>query len=434
MTRRGLRWASRLTVAIAMFSVSAVAHGAFVMPPDESAAPLPWHTDYADAYAAAKAQGKMLFAFFYKENDPTCWQFESRTLADAEIMRRLEQLIVVRLPLDAEIRVDGKPMRLLDHPAFQDMDRHEGFALIDLMHQSAPYYGHVVSAFPFPSGKFHTKRALKTVLDLPPGTITQRTMIYAVRTHPERPASAWGEFHPVLAEEAAQHSRHQAQIQLQGHHNWETRFHRINSRMPDGGPAVEVVAESWPGENLVEACVDCVNSWRQSPGHWGAVRARHRLFGYDIKRGGNGIWYATGTFSGQWRALRPGSPVAHRPCFSGPWSARGSGGERAGHGSFPCCPRAMPLRRQCYGCKSPRPHSAGPIAPLRQCRAAWLSLTHPTDVANWSTLVSRIARRRMTKCPVPSESRLAARGKDRYGRGPTSVICCGHVGDALRLC
>ncbi len=305
MTRRGLRWASRLTVAIAMFSVSAVAHGAFVMPPDESAAPLPWHTDYADAYAAAKAQGKMLFAFFYKENDPTCWRFESRTLADAEIMRRLEQLIVVRLPLDAEIRVDGKPMRLLDHPAFQDMDRHEGFALIDLMHQSAPYYGHVVSAFPFPSGKFHTKRALKTVLDLPPGTITQRTMIYAVRTHPERPASAWGEFHPVLAEEAAQHSRHQAQIQLQGHHNWETRFHRINSRMPDGGPAVEVVAESWPGENLVEACVDCVNSWRQSPGHWGAVRARHRFFGYDIKRGGNGIWYATGIFSGQWRAMRP---------------------------------------------------------------------------------------------------------------------------------
>ena len=61
-------------------------------------------------------------------------------------------------------------------------------------------------------------------------------------------------------------------------------------------PAQEVVAESWPNESLVEACVDCVDSWRQSPGHWRAVRSRHPLFGYDIKRGRNGIWYATGIF------------------------------------------------------------------------------------------------------------------------------------------
>jgi hypothetical protein len=26
------------------------------------------------------------------------------------------------------------------------------------------------------------------------------------------------------------------------------------------------------------------------------VRSRHPLFGYDIKRGQNGIWYATGIF------------------------------------------------------------------------------------------------------------------------------------------
>ncbi len=83
---------------------------------------------------------------------------------------------------------------------------------------------------------------------------------------------------------------------MQGHHSWESRFHRINSKLPSGVVAQEVVAESWPNEGLVEACVDCVHSWRQSPGHWGAVRRRHPLFGYDIKRGRNGIWYATGIF------------------------------------------------------------------------------------------------------------------------------------------
>ena len=66
--------------------------------------------------------------------------------------------------------------------------------------------------------------------------------------------------------------------------------------LPSVGGAQEVVAESWPSENLVEACIDCVDSWRHSPGHWEAVRSRHPLFGFDIQRGRNGIWYATGIF------------------------------------------------------------------------------------------------------------------------------------------
>jgi hypothetical protein len=45
---------------------------------------------------------------------------------------------------------------------------------------------------------------------------------------------------------------------------------------------------------MIDSCVDCVDSWRQSPGHWGAVRARQSRFGYDIRRGRNGIWYGTG--------------------------------------------------------------------------------------------------------------------------------------------
>ena len=97
-------------------------------------------------------------------------------------------------------------------------------------------------------------------------------MIYAVRIHPEHPASTQGQFHTVLADEAKSHAKHQAAILLQGHHSWDTRFHRINARMPSGVLAQEVVAESWPNESLVEACIDCVHSWRQSPGHWGAVR------------------------------------------------------------------------------------------------------------------------------------------------------------------
>jgi len=156
----------------------------------------------------------------------------------------------------------------------------------------------VVSTFPFSPGQYYRPEPFLEILDLPPGTLTQRTMIFAVRTHPERPSSARGRFHPVLANEAASHSDHQANIRVQGHHNWETRFHRINARIGNGSSATEVVAESWPGETLVEAAIECVHCWRQSPGHWRAVRSAHGDFGFDMRRGGNGIWYATGIFSG----------------------------------------------------------------------------------------------------------------------------------------
>ena len=67
--------------------------------------------------------------------------------------------------------------------------------------------------------------------------------------------------------------------------------------MGGAGTPVEVVAESWPSQTMVDSCIDCVASWRHSEGHWRAVNGYHASYGYDIKRGGNGIWYGTGIFS-----------------------------------------------------------------------------------------------------------------------------------------
>lgn len=255
------------------------------------------HTNYGKAMREATEDRKMLFVYFYdKQLTAARRAFEKETLNSVEIQEKLKRYVFVKLPCDAQITMGGKPVTLLDHPAFAEMQHRQGVAILDLAHPGAEYFGHVVSTFPFTSGKYYRKEAISIVLDLPPGTLTQRTMIYAVRIHPEAPASTQGHFHMVLANEAAQHAEHQASILLQGHHSWDSRFHRINAQLPGGVLAQEVVAESWPNESLVDACIDCVDSWRHSPGHWGAVRSRHPLFGYDIKRGRNGIWYATGIF------------------------------------------------------------------------------------------------------------------------------------------
>ena len=257
-----------------------------------------WHVDYGEAMRVAKAQRKMMFVWFYSAPRTQFDQrFESVTLRDAKILTLLDRYVAVKLPTGAKITVDGKESRLLDHAAFQEMKRSSGIAIIDFQHRDTEHYGYVVTALPFSPGKYYRFRPehLAVVLDLPPGTLTQRTLVFAVRIHPEKPASTRGQIDPTLVTEAKSHSNYQATIRVQGHHHWGQRFPRI-ARLLFGLRPQEIVAESWPHEGLVDAAVDVVDSWHHSSGHWQAVYSNQNRFGYDMKKGSNGIWYATGLF------------------------------------------------------------------------------------------------------------------------------------------
>jgi hypothetical protein len=263
----------------------------------QKGAVLCWYTDYTEAWRQADAKRQKLFVLFHeKSRTRQLNDFLTNVLGNREVRERLADYVLAVLPLDATTQVNGKRIQVVKHASMQEMLGRPGFAIVDFQSNQPDLHGHVVSTFPFTDGKYYSKERLLVALNLPEGTLTQRTMIFAVRVHPEAPQSTTGTFSNVLAEAAESHSKHQARINLQGHHNWESRFHRISARLPSGLLAQEVVAESWPGETLVEAAEECVHSWRQSSGHWSAVRARHRLFGYDMKRGRNGVWYATGIF------------------------------------------------------------------------------------------------------------------------------------------
>jgi hypothetical protein len=256
-----------------------------------------WHDDYARAVRIAQRQGKMLLIYFRDPGNRDCDRFKSETLDDPRVCSKLQDYVCLQAPLDASIIVDGKKTVLLEHEAFKEMLGKPGIAIIDYRQPESQVYGTVISTFPITGSLWYTPEKMAVILSLPPGTLTQRTLIYAVRTHPEKPASADGELSPYLLEETRNHSQYQADIRLQGHHFWESRFHRVMSRL-NGLSAREVCAESWPGQNLVDAAEECVHCWRQSSGHWSAVRSPQRSFGYDMKRGSNGIWYATGIFVG----------------------------------------------------------------------------------------------------------------------------------------
>jgi len=267
-------------------------------PPARVAEMPAWLNDYADALQKAKTDQKMLLVHFCQPNNTNCAAIE-QSLTNPHVRHKVHNYVLARVGTDAAISQEGRQVRLLEHSSFSELRGGPGLAVIDLAHKQQPYYGRVVSALPTASGRFYQFRPehVPTLLELPAGTITQRTMIFAVRTHPERPASTHGEADPVLIDEAASHSNHQARIRSQGHHQWGSRFQRIIGRRSGYGAPVEIVAESWPGQDLNDACADCVQSWRQSSGHWRNVKTRHASYGYDIRKGSNGIWYATGIFA-----------------------------------------------------------------------------------------------------------------------------------------
>jgi hypothetical protein len=251
-----------------------------------------WETDYLHAMDVANRQRKMLLIFFRNPDDPQSQRLESETLASAAVQQKLQEFVCLRLPLDARIALDGKDVALLGHPTLCEMLDRPGVAIADFAHADPKLHGYIVSVFPLTANLFYGPAEMKVILDLPPGTLTQRTLIYAVRIHPEKPASALGCPDCRLLAEAESHSQYQAYIRVQGHHGWGARFPRIAAML--GCSPREVCAESWPRQSMVESAIECVRCWRLSSGHWSAVQAPNRAFGYDMKRGDNGVWYATG--------------------------------------------------------------------------------------------------------------------------------------------
>lgn len=266
--------------------------------PDQTSAAITWHDNYHPGMHLAQERGKLALIWFFNPRDLAANERFERDVLSHPVVAALiaERCVAIRLPADVKVTSGESELGLLDHAAFAEMQRSPGIALLDLTDHESPLYRTVVSVFPFARRPITTDK-LTVLLDLPRGTLTQRTLIFAVRTHPEHPASATSHHSPLLAHETESHAVHQANITLQGHHQWESRFHSINARLPSGLVTQEVCAESWPGQSLVEAAEECVDSWRQSSGHWSAVSRRHVLFGYDMKRGRNGVWYAAGIFA-----------------------------------------------------------------------------------------------------------------------------------------
>jgi hypothetical protein len=258
-----------------------------------------WHADYGQAWTRAVQAKKDLVIYFRDETGRL-----DDVLADPGVKNLLNQYVCLQVP--ASYKLEGK--RLLDHPALDEMMGKPGLVVVSYHDKELPSNQEVISAHPLVSSHYgwvpdYGVEEVKTILDLPStATLSQRSMIYAIRVHPERPRSVYCSCHPAFLGHAKRHSTRQADACHQHHADIIASSSHLAGEVGEAlGGASEVVAESWGkvvgGENVLEAAFSCVDAWRHSSGHWGAVSRSHRYFGYDIARGGNGTWYATGIFA-----------------------------------------------------------------------------------------------------------------------------------------
>jgi hypothetical protein len=282
--------------AIALCFVCPASRGVAATPdrsPASQAAGVQWADDYASAGEMAKASAAMLLVSVEPDaGNPA--DAAGQWLQRPDVQERFAKSGTPWVFCRVGMQAGGS--ELVADPGLAEMRRGPGVFVVD--HTPGPLSGRIVSILPRTGGKYYqfSPSLIAELASLPGGTLTQRSMILAVRIHPEGPQSTFGFCDPMLCEEAMAHSAHQASIRTQGHHNWGMRSQRIVGNAGGAGSASEVCAESWENQDLLDSCVDCVASWRQSSGHWKAVRSPQSAYGYDIRRGPNGIWYATGIF------------------------------------------------------------------------------------------------------------------------------------------
>lgn len=257
-----------------------------------------WQKDYDQAARAALEQKKDLLILFEDDH-----HFEN-LLNQPDVSPGLKKFVTLKVPTSYQYR--GK--RLLEQPALSEMMGQPGLAIISMHDPALGTHREAISVHPRTASRYAWAPAygvdqVRIILDLPQtATLTQRSMLYALHVHPEAPQSVRGTWQPAFVAHAQRHSATQARAHHQHHASLITVMGSLQAET--GIPlsnASEVVAESWGmvvgGENVLEASFSCIDAWRHSSGHWGAVSRLHRYFGYDISRAPNGTWYSTGIFA-----------------------------------------------------------------------------------------------------------------------------------------
>ena len=149
-----------------------------------------WETDYPHAMDLANQQRKMLLIFFQDPKNLQSVGWKTRP-GDRGHPAEAARLGLPPLAAGRNGHFGGQGSRSAEASGIAEMLGRPGMAIADFVHADPKLHGFIVSVFPLTAGMFYGPAEMKVILDLPSGTLTQRTLIYAVRIIP-RDCRLWG--------------------------------------------------------------------------------------------------------------------------------------------------------------------------------------------------------------------------------------------------
>lgn len=271
---------------------------------DDPAESLTWHSDYLAAYVEASQEKRYLLMLF-RENVVGGAPLASADEIFAPSMRAmLEQFSRVELPLNAAMpnlsgndnnsQQNDLPNLLMKHRSFRHLGMQPGIAVVDLTAPASPNHARVVSVLPLPeSGQFNGD-VLMLALNLPKGAISQRTLLFAIRSTVPDSSLSMRQFSPALIELAHRNSRYMANAGQTGSFDQETRKQKIEEEFGPQADLKELVFATESEATIHDAALQAVTSWISNSESFEILDAPATAMGMDMFQDSeSGRWFVT---------------------------------------------------------------------------------------------------------------------------------------------
>lgn len=265
--------------------------------------PLVWHQNYLDAYTEAAQQKRYLLMFFQEASVDSDSAVSTESVFAPGMRPMLEQFIRVELPLDATVpstdadfieeQGDTSDL-LLNHRSFRHLGVQPGLAIVDLTDPASSDHARVVSAVPLPKEGAFGDLDLKLVLELPKGSISQRTLLYMIRRAVPDSSMSMREFSPVLIELAHRNCRYMAHAERLGSFDESFREAQVIRSFGPDSDLKQLLFATESKATIHDAAIQAVESWLQVSDSFDVLKKPAKAMGMDMFQADeSGRWYVT---------------------------------------------------------------------------------------------------------------------------------------------
>lgn len=255
---------------------------------------LSWEQDYLTAYKAATELRKPLLIVFRDTVDPESINSPSTGLAVPDLVPLLDSFVRLALPSNTTIPGQAGGTLLLEHRAFRHLNIHPGIAIVDLTDPESSWYGRVVSALPQPPNGRYSPELVRPLLQLPSGTVTHRSLLFALQNATPQSQFASLESTTTLNRLADRNCRFMAQYGQAGAFDASNRRAAVSTEFGETAQVRELFFASDDRQTIQDAAALAVEAWVRNPDDFRSLNGIVDGYGLEMFQSPeSGRWFAT---------------------------------------------------------------------------------------------------------------------------------------------